>query len=92
VHNPEDSKARDASATQLSREVKTGIPTKLVCSDLVAHLLSSKVKLDNAFESVKSNLQDISQSATPSNLYDILRQTLYQNKEINQNSLMHSFA
>lgn len=92
VHNPEDSRARNASATQLSREVKRGIPTKLVCSDLVAHLLSSKVKLDNAFESVKSNLQDISQSATPSNLYDILRQTQYQNKEINQNSLMHSFA
>ena len=65
---------------------------KMVCSDLVAHLLSSKVKLDAVFQSVKSKLQDISQSPTPSNLYDTLRQTLYQNEKIKQNSLAYSFA
>jgi hypothetical protein len=65
---------------------------KMVCSDLVAHLLASKVKLDDAFHLVKSKLQDISQSATPSNLYDTLRQALYQNEKIKQSSLAYSFA
>jgi hypothetical protein len=68
------------------------MPTKMVCSDLVAHLLASKVKLDDAFHLAKSNLQEISQSPTPSNLYDTLRQTLYQNEKNKQNSLTYTFA
>ena len=93
-HNSEHKlKAIEPNQAQLIQEKTDKIPSKLVCSDLVAHLLlSSKVKLDKALESVQSNLQDISQSATPSNLYDTLRQALYQNKEINQNSLIYSFA
>jgi hypothetical protein len=85
-------KAIEPSKTQLTKEKTEKIPAKMVCSDLVAHLLASKVKLDDAFHSVKSKLQDISQSGTPSNLYDTLRQTLYQNEKIKQSSLAYSFA
>jgi hypothetical protein len=86
-------KAIATNETQLkNNKVKEKIPAKMVCSDLVAHLLASKVKLDDAFHLVKSNLQEISQSATPSNLYDTLRQTLYQNEKIKQSSLAYSFA
>ncbi|NBV98360.1 MAG: hypothetical protein EBR67_02465 [Proteobacteria bacterium] len=75
-----------------NNKVKEKIPPKMVCSDLVAHLLASKVKLDNAFHLVKSKLQEISQSPTPSNLYDTLRQELYQAGKIKHNSLTYSFA
>jgi hypothetical protein len=85
-------KAIDPSETQPIKEKTGKIPAKVVCSDLVAHLLSSKVKLDDAFQSVKSKLEDISQSPTPSNLYDTLRQTLYQNEKIKQNNLIYSYA
>jgi hypothetical protein len=85
-------KAIEPSKSQPKKGKTEKIPNKLVCSDLVAHLLSSKVKLDDVFHLVKSKLHDISQSATPGNLYDTLRQTLYQSKEIKQNSLIHSFA
>jgi hypothetical protein len=86
-------KAIEPSKTRLkNNKVKEIIPAKMVCSDLVAHLLSSKVKLDDTFHVVKSKLQGISQSATPSNLYDTLRQALYQNGNNKQSSLVYSFA
>jgi hypothetical protein len=94
LHNSEHNlKTIAINETQLkNNKVKEKIPAKVVCSDLVAHLLTSKVKLDDAFHLVKSKLQDISQSATPSNLYDTLRQALYQNEKIKQSSLAYSFA
>jgi hypothetical protein len=86
-------KAIATNETQLKHnKVKEKIPAKVVCSDLVSHLLASKVKLDNAFHLVKSKLQEISQSPTPSNLYDTLRQELYQAGKIKHNSLTYSFA
>jgi hypothetical protein len=85
-------KAIEPSKTQLTKEKTERIPTKLVCSDLVAHLLSLKVKLDDTYQSVKSKLHDISQNPTPGNLYDTLRQELYKTGKIKQNSLAYSFA
>ena len=85
-------KVIEPSKTQPTKEKIGKIPAKVVCSDLVSHLLSSKVKLDDAFHLVKSELQDISQSATPNNLYDTLRQALYQNEKNKQSSLIYSFA
>ena len=89
---PEVSPPNTGRANQMQETTVQPLRKKMVCSDLVAHLLSSKVKLDAVFQSVKSKLQDISQSPTPSNLYDTLRQTLYQNEKIKQNSLAYSFA
>lgn len=93
-HNSEpDLKTRAINETQQpNTKGVEKIPAKVVCSDLVAHLLASKVKLDDTFHLVKSKLQDISQSATPSNLYDTLRQTIYQNGKNKQSSLIYSFA
>ncbi|MFM7458056.1 MAG: hypothetical protein ACKO3R_05290 [bacterium] len=91
VSGSEFAKTNTRQTQQMEKTaVQQSLPKKVVCSDLVAHLLASKVKLDDT-NLVKSKLQNISQSPTPSNLYDTLRQTLYQ-KEIEQNSLVYSFA
>ncbi len=87
--NSEHVKTRETSETHSIKEKAEKIPSKIVCSDLVAHLLL-KVKLDDT--SHKSKLHDISQNPTPGNLYDTLRQELYKTGKIKQNSLAYSFA